>query len=1381
MLDAGSVITTLRFKADTAQAQAYDAAVKKSIASGAEAEAATNRLSKAHASAAASAGKAAAANDALGASGKRLGGNLPLQAMGLWDKNNKQAADNLGKLGTVAAKTAAVGVVVLAAATVYAATKAVTFNQQMLKIQTQAGGSASEVKTLSREILAMGGTVPQGPQKLAESLYHVESAGFRGAQALEMTKAAAMGAALGQADLQNTTQAMIATMASQIKGVKGSADAMGQLNAIVGVGDMRMEQLAQAMATGLLPSAANAGLSLKDVGAALATVTDNATPANVTATRLRMTIALMASPSKAAAKQLESIGMSSTQMAHDMRQPNGLLKAVEDLKTHLKDSGLTAEQQFGVLSKVFGGGRSSAVIQTLIAETDRLKTKYQELGKTDGVKRLTESWAAFQKSEAGAFGELKSGAEAFAITVGNVLMPTLTKVSHEGAHMLDGFIQSGGAEKAGHGILSVFETLAEVAGHLGPPLLEVAHALVSVGSALGLGNATELAAIAAAFLTFKSVTFVAPILGAIAGAIGTVATAAMTAPTLAAFGADLFAMIGPVGLVAGVLAIAAGAFIAFGGSFGGSTSAAQQNAAAMRADKEAIEDLHNATAKASEAHLAAERATLAHKKAVERLKQVEQETKTGKLKGSAAGDANLEARIGVAETANQRTAAIKTETDALEKRTTVAAKSVATAQTVQKAAQKELQTALEVQALHPAATRQEQILQAERIAELQENYNRAAQKTAQITAEVAVKQESLNRLNVGQSAITAANAQGVQQLQNALSASHAPQKIVTRYELEDQGAQAKLGELSAKLSALGQQQVVARVLTTAPSAAAAVLAFRAILAGVPSSKVIGILHNAPSAQSAMNSLNSAIKAVPAQKGVNISTNAGAAKSEIQGVGSALEGLPGVKNIAIAITKTTTAVENIVRGAIKPGHASGRGTGPAEVSLVGEGARPEYVVNAATGKGTLVNSPTLMGLGASDYVVPLEDQFRGRALGLFAMLAKDLGVPGYKGGKKGKGHPGKSWAVPNAIPPLSLPLSDIESKESAAKSSYDQAATKVHGLEGQVHTAERTLQYASPKGNAKAKAASKLAELHKQLAAAQHSHGYTVEHRKWQEWTRTLREAKKFDVEIKERQLEANNAGNAMKLAAGRDDLAGYNAAKGSRLTALGQLQALIKKAEKQVKTGTEYALQLQGNVQSAELEQQGTTGESFTAPKTKAEEEEERTGMTGAEIAEDKRIEKNIALAALTPDLADDKARAGELVSFLERVLGEAQSNPARGGDEVVKSLADQVKSARSNLASLSGSGTNENADLQAQINQKNQQVEVAQRGQQIAEQTLQVFGGSGDIGSGGRNAAQAGANITINTLHPGDPATLNAIGAAATAGIGLQGLRESPRVKVGP
>jgi len=117
-----------------------------------------------------------------------------------------------------------------------------------------------------------------GPNELATGLYHVESAGLRGAKALEVLRAAAKGAQIGHADLESVTNALIAANRSGIRGVGDMSAAMGQLNAIVGTGNMRMEDLSQSLSSGVLSSARGFGLSLRDVGSALATLTDAGVP-----------------------------------------------------------------------------------------------------------------------------------------------------------------------------------------------------------------------------------------------------------------------------------------------------------------------------------------------------------------------------------------------------------------------------------------------------------------------------------------------------------------------------------------------------------------------------------------------------------------------------------------------------------------------------------------------------------------------------------------------------------------------------------------------------------------------------------------------------------------------------------------------------------------------------------------------------------------------------------------------------------------------------------------------------------------------------------------------------------------------------------------------
>src|SRR5207253_5342985 len=112
-----------------------------------------------------------------------------------------------------------------------------------------------------------------GPEALAKSLYRIESAGIRGAKALNLMTTAARGARIGHSDLEQTTLALVAAQKSGINGAQNLTQAMATIDAIVGAGSMRLEDLTKALSSGIVPAARQFGLSLKDMGAALATMT----------------------------------------------------------------------------------------------------------------------------------------------------------------------------------------------------------------------------------------------------------------------------------------------------------------------------------------------------------------------------------------------------------------------------------------------------------------------------------------------------------------------------------------------------------------------------------------------------------------------------------------------------------------------------------------------------------------------------------------------------------------------------------------------------------------------------------------------------------------------------------------------------------------------------------------------------------------------------------------------------------------------------------------------------------------------------------------------------------------------------------------------------
>jgi TP901 family phage tail tape measure protein len=304
------------------------------------------------------------------------------------------------------------------------AKKAVEFQSEMKKVQTQAGGTARDVAVLSKGILQLGKTSEQGPQQLADAMYHLKSVGLDNVSAMKDLKAASDLAALGGSNLEDTTNALAGAWRSGIKGAGDFSTAAATVNAIIGAGNMRMEDFVAAIGTGILPSAKSFGLSLKQVGGALALMTDEGIPAVDAATRLRMSFSLLGAPSAAADKQLKKIGLNGLDLAKAMRGPQGLIGAVSLLRDHLDKSGLSAERQSQILSRAFGGGRSSSGILTLLNNLDVLRKKQDQVNSSMG--KYGPAVAAQRKTAGAQLKILESNLDVFAIKIGMKLLPPIT-------------------------------------------------------------------------------------------------------------------------------------------------------------------------------------------------------------------------------------------------------------------------------------------------------------------------------------------------------------------------------------------------------------------------------------------------------------------------------------------------------------------------------------------------------------------------------------------------------------------------------------------------------------------------------------------------------------------------------------------------------------------------------------------------------------------------------------------------------------------------------------------------------------------------------------------------------------------------------------------
>lgn len=367
---------------------------------------------------------------------------------------------------------------------------ATQFQASMTRVQTYAGASAAEVKAMSQSILDSAGQLPQGPIKAAEALYHLESIGIRGKSAFDALKASALAAGAGQSNLTDATTALGGALVANIKGAQDAKQAMAGLIAIAGQGNMTMQQLTDALGTGLLVKAGNVGISLKEVGAALDVLVDRGIPARRAATYLGTTFALMVAPSKAAKTAAEDLGINWEKMGTDLQKPGGLLTVLQMFHDRVQAVGQTRGMRD--VMDMFGRSRQSTGIQTLIESFNAPVSSYaQKLQQYDaGVKQATERMNEYQQTAQYKMHTALSTIEADLIKVGTGAAPGVADAMKGIANSVDVVVNA--FKELPGPIKEVLGGVAGFAAIIGPMILlaggamKVSRAIANISTELGL-------------------------------------------------------------------------------------------------------------------------------------------------------------------------------------------------------------------------------------------------------------------------------------------------------------------------------------------------------------------------------------------------------------------------------------------------------------------------------------------------------------------------------------------------------------------------------------------------------------------------------------------------------------------------------------------------------------------------------------------------------------------------------------------------------------------------------------------------------------------------------------------------------------------------------
>ena len=163
------------------------------------------------------------------------------------------------------------------------------FETAMTEVATISNAVRNNYEGMSKQIVDMSKDLPEGPVGLTKALYEVVSAGYDGAEAIEILGVASKAAVGGVTNTKVAVDGLTTVLnAFHLDASKATLIADQMFNTVVR-GKVTFEELANNMST-VAPLAASTGVAFEQVMAAVQTLTKQGTPAAEAMTQIRSAI-----------------------------------------------------------------------------------------------------------------------------------------------------------------------------------------------------------------------------------------------------------------------------------------------------------------------------------------------------------------------------------------------------------------------------------------------------------------------------------------------------------------------------------------------------------------------------------------------------------------------------------------------------------------------------------------------------------------------------------------------------------------------------------------------------------------------------------------------------------------------------------------------------------------------------------------------------------------------------------------------------------------------------------------------------------------------------------------------------------------------------------
>lgn len=305
------------------------------------------------------------------------------------------------------------------------------FERALYRTASVAGVPVRFLTRVSQEIRRIGIEYGITATELTGAFERITGAGFQGAEAFDILRAAAMGAQFGMGTVVQTQDILTSIMAVYGDQVEGAQDALGLLLSAIREGKADADQFGASFGR-VFGIARQGGVSLDELLSAVTVLSRTGLPAAEGVAAVRQAIGDLTAPSRQAMNIMRDLDISVEAVSRSLRE-NGLIETSRALLDVLSVSSWT-DMQGNVLqgnqliARIFDQveGRN-AVLQWYDSLSEATDEVMQRVGETP-VNLAEDVWANMQDSVALAFDRFKALLHDFQIGLGNVIAGPVTAV-----------------------------------------------------------------------------------------------------------------------------------------------------------------------------------------------------------------------------------------------------------------------------------------------------------------------------------------------------------------------------------------------------------------------------------------------------------------------------------------------------------------------------------------------------------------------------------------------------------------------------------------------------------------------------------------------------------------------------------------------------------------------------------------------------------------------------------------------------------------------------------------------------------------------------------------------------------------------------------------